>query len=216
MVATGPAVVLGSGQAEDVVDRGAAAAAGIEVARRRSGGGAVWVSDDAIAWIDVVVPRSSALWTDDVIAAFTPVGTAVAAALTGLDPPGLAGESLWVHEGRLDQRRHADLICFAGTGPGEVFVGPHHVPAKVVGISQRRRRDGARFQCAICRSWDAEPLRSVLMAPPPSAQLAALGRGVGAIDGDELAAAVAVALDRAERTASTERPSSMRGDVDLR
>ena len=41
MEASGPAVVLGSTQPEATVDAGAAAAAGLDVVRRRSGGGAV-------------------------------------------------------------------------------------------------------------------------------------------------------------------------------
>ena len=37
------------------------------------------------------------------------------------------------------------LVCFAGVGPGEVLAGGR----KLVGISQRRTRAGARFQCAV-------------------------------------------------------------------
>jgi hypothetical protein len=43
------------------------------------------------------------------------------------------------------------VVCFGGTGPGEVVVGG----AKVVGLSQRRTRDGARFQCSVPLAWDA-------------------------------------------------------------
>ena len=71
---TGPAVVLGSTQSEDVVDRRRAAAAGVAVARRRSGGGAVLVTPEDPAWIDVWVPAGDPLWRDDVGRAFDWLG----------------------------------------------------------------------------------------------------------------------------------------------
>jgi len=40
-------------------------------------------------------------------------------------------------------------VCFASSSPGEVFVGAN----KLVGISQRRGREGARFQCVLYRHW---------------------------------------------------------------
>lgn len=41
------------------------------------------------------------------------------------------------------------VVCFASSSPGEVFVGSN----KLVGISQRRGRKGARFQCVLYRHW---------------------------------------------------------------
>jgi lipoate-protein ligase A len=41
------------------------------------------------------------------------------------------------------------IVCFASSSPGEVFLGAN----KLVGISQRRGRDGARFQCVLYRHW---------------------------------------------------------------
>jgi hypothetical protein len=41
-------------------------------------------------------------------------------------------------------------VCFASAAPGEVFVGDN----KLVGISQRRNREGARFQCVLYRQWN--------------------------------------------------------------
>ncbi len=58
---TAPAVVLGSTQSDDAVDRDAARRAGVDVVRRRSGGGAVWVSPGDPIWIDIVVPRDRSL-----------------------------------------------------------------------------------------------------------------------------------------------------------
>lgn len=167
---TAPAVVLGSTQPASVVDHHAARAAGVEVARRRSGGGAVWVAPGDPLWVDVVVPRGDPLWTDDVGRAFLPIGRAWQRALDAL---GVAGTT--VHEGPLERSPWSALVCFAGLGPGEV----HRDGAKLVGVSQRRTRAGARFQCAVPVRWDPAPLVSVLAGCTDAAGLAGCATGVG-------------------------------------
>ncbi|OWY62056.1 hypothetical protein B7486_60470, partial [cyanobacterium TDX16] len=57
-----PALVLGSRQGDGVVAAGPAQAAGVEVVRRRSGGGAVLLQPDASLWVDLVVPAGDELW----------------------------------------------------------------------------------------------------------------------------------------------------------
>ena len=52
-----PTLVLGSTQRPDAVDADALGRAGIDVAVRRSGGGAVLVEPDGSVWIDVLIPR---------------------------------------------------------------------------------------------------------------------------------------------------------------
>ncbi len=182
---TGPAVVLGSTQSHDVVDHVAAEAAGVAVARRRSGGGAVWVAPGEPIWVDVVIPRDDPLWVDDVGRAFLPVGRAWSRAL---DTMGFVGTT--VHDGALLRTAWSDLVCFSGTGPGEVV----HEGKKVVGISQRRSRAGARFQCAIPRHWDPAPLLSFLHDAPSVDVLATVGAGVGDHDRDALVDAFVRAL----------------------
>ncbi len=63
---TQPAIVLGSSQKDKDVDHAFCAANGIDVVRRRSGGGAVYVHPTESLWIDIVVPRGDALWNDDI------------------------------------------------------------------------------------------------------------------------------------------------------
>ena len=148
-----PAVVLGSTQPLDDVDQPAASAAGFEVVRRRSGGGAVLVEADAMAWVDVVVPRSDPLWDDDVGRAFWWLGEAWAEALSGL---GVAGAQ--VHRGGIVTSPWSAKVCFAGLGPGEVHVEGR----KVVGMAQRRTRHGALFQCAVPLCWEPTRLLGAL------------------------------------------------------
>jgi lipoate---protein ligase len=159
--ATAPALVLGSTQSEELVDRGAAAAAGIEVARRRSGGGVVLVVPGETAWVDVILPAGDTLWDDDIGRAAHWLGRAWQSTLAEL---GVA--STEVHDGPLACGPLGRLVCFATIGAGEVTVpggdGSRDVPRKVVGISQRRTRAAARFQCAAYRRWDPEPLVCLL------------------------------------------------------
>ena len=58
-------------------------------------------------------------------------------------------EGATVHTGAMVCRPWSKLVCFAGLGPGEVSIGER----KAVGISQRRTRLGARFQCALYHRW---------------------------------------------------------------
>jgi lipoate-protein ligase A len=147
---TRPALVLGSTQQESIV---VGDATGLDVVRRRSGGGAVLVEPGRVAWIDVAIGRADPLWDDDVGRAFHWLGDAWAAALRLL---GMAGGT--VHRGGLIRTPLSDLVCFAGLGPGEVTVAG----AKVVGIAQRRTRDGALFQCALPLEWNPGPLAALL------------------------------------------------------
>ena len=54
-----PALVLGSTQRPDIVDAEACRRAGVEVVRRRSGGGLVLLEPGNVVWFDVVVPRGA-------------------------------------------------------------------------------------------------------------------------------------------------------------
>ena len=124
-------------------------ATGVEVVRRRSGGGAVLVEPIGTLWVDVVLPRGDALWDDDVGRAAHWLGDAWAAAI---------GDRAVVHRGAMVRAPLSDAVCFAGLGPGEVTVDGR----KVVGISQRRTREAARFQCVAYERWDAGPLEAAL------------------------------------------------------
>ena len=67
-----------------------------------------------------------------------------------------------VHEGPLACGPVGRLVCFATVGAGEVTAPGGDGPRKVVGISQRRTRAAARFQCAAYRRWDPDPLARLL------------------------------------------------------
>ena len=166
---TGSALVLGSTQPDALVDGDACRRAGVEVVRRRSGGGAVLVAPGHLVWVDVLVPRGDPVWQDDVTASFLWLGEAWAAAL---DEHGVPAS---VHRGGLEPSPWSKEVCFAGRGPGEVLVGE----AKVVGIAQRRARAGARFQCAALLRWDPAAVVGLLHLPARAAdELGAVAAGV--------------------------------------
>ena len=186
-----PAVVIGSGQRpDDVVDLAACAAAGVEVVRRRSGGGVVLLEPGSVAWFDVVVPAAhlrAADVGDDVAASMTWLGWHVASALAAL---GVEGAE--VHRGGMTCSDWCPLVCFAGIGPGEVLVDG----TKLVGISQRRSRPGSRFQCAVHTAWRPAALVALLRADVPVAALPPVA---------EVPAAVAAALPEAVAAALSAR-----------
>ena len=157
---TAPAVVVGSTQGDEAIAPGAR----MEVARRRSGGGAVLVEPGRVVWADVVVPAADPLWEPDVGRATWWLGEAWAAALGDL---GVAGAE--VHRGGLVRSAWSTAVCFAGLGPGEVTADGR----KVVGIAQRRTRDGALFQCAVALAWDPAPLLAALALSPGDREVAA-------------------------------------------
>lgn len=193
-----PAIVVGSSQTVDVLDRAAAERAGFEVSGRRSGGGLVVVEPGSSCWIDVLIRRSHPRWDDDVNRAFGWVGDWWADALTTLGVARVA-----VHRGELIDREYGRAVCFAGLGPGEVVQtspGDEHraatVPRKVVGLSQRRTRDVARFQGLYLRDWDPRPLRTFVRPGvlPDDLDLDAVPAGL--VDGPSPDDVVAAFLDR--------------------
>ena len=205
--ATGPAVVLGSTQAAEVVDVDRAAAAGVAVVRRRSGGGAVLVRPGELVWADVFVPAGDPLWLADVGRATHWLGRTWTDALAALGV-----RASW-HDGPLVSTPWSGLVCFAGLGPGEVQLATGAAGGtgdtgdtggtggKVVGVSQRRTRAGALFQCAALLRWHPDDLLDLLSVDDDrrseaAAELdgAAVGLGVAPTDLED------AFLDRLART----------------
>jgi lipoate---protein ligase len=166
-----PAVVLGSTQSATVIDAARAAAQGIAVARRRSGGGAVLVTPDDPVWIDVWVPVGDRLWNPDVGRAFDWLGDTW---VTALGESGVV--DLAAHRGgTVPCTRWSRLVCFGGVGTGEVVTGDGR---KVVGLAQRRSRGGAWFQGACVLHW--QPARLVGLLALPDSERVAAEVGLGA------------------------------------
>lgn len=178
-VPNGAALVIGSSQSDGDVDVVAARSRGITVHRRRTGGGAVWVHPEDSIWIDVTIPRDDPLWIDDVGMSMLWLGRAWADALQ----PHVGESELVVYPGPFRADRWGAVVCFAGVAPGEVLVGwpggadgSEALGKKLVGISQRRGRDGARFQCVVYRLW--RPDQWIGLLKDPAARSAAMDLAV--------------------------------------
>lgn len=192
----GPALILGSTQPDGLLDRDRAAADGIEVCRRRSGGGLVHLDPVTDCWVDAIVPAGSPLWETDIGRAFHWIGQAWASTIDRALGPG--GPAL-VHLDRTRPGgRNRPLWCFAGLGHGEVTVGA----SKVVGLSQRRTRDWVRLQSLVIGRWpgrrllpylDVDVARTIRGVDPdgidPATVRAGPPPGIGLPDPQTLAAA---------------------------
>lgn len=154
---SGPAVVLGSTQPESSLDAERARSLGLEVARRRSGGGAVVVRPGAVLWITVDLPAGDPLWHDDLGRSFLWLGEVWAAALAAA-----GAEAPEVHRDAPVRTEWSPTLCFAGLGGGEVKVAGR----KAVGLAQRRVREGAMFHCAALLEWDPQESASLAAGAP--------------------------------------------------
>lgn len=185
------AIVLGSRQSAELVDAAQAQSAGLDVARRRSGGGAVLLRPGQMLWVDLLVPPG--VVPDDVRGSMIWLGEVWRDALGEL---GAATDAMTVHRGGLTDTRWAELVCFAGVGPGEIVVGDH----KLMGLSQRRTRHGVRAQCLVHRTNTVIGMRDLFAVDvpreplPDPATLADLG--LGDCTDDEIVEQVRAALGR--------------------
>ena len=158
---TQKAMVLGSRQDESLLNGELCSRDGIEVVRRRSGGGIVFLAPGEHVWLDVVVPRGDVLWSNDVAQASWWLGDVWVQTLNALGKNNVS-----VHHESLSSDQWGDLLCFAGVGPGEVVQRNDESLSKLVGISQRRTRDYARFQCTIYSKWNPRDVEMYVMNTP--------------------------------------------------
>jgi lipoate-protein ligase A len=185
-----PTLVLGSTQARESVDDARLTSTGTALVRRRSGGGAVLLVPGEATWLEVVVGRDHRRWDDDVSRSFHWLGDVFGEVLTA------AGETaVEVHRGALVRSPWSDVACLAGLGSGEVTVAGK----KVVGLSQRRTRAGARFQCVVVGRVQPEALAGLLRLEGSERaalvdHLHAAVAGVPGLDPATLAAEVARAV----------------------
>jgi lipoate-protein ligase A len=155
---TDKAVVLGSRQSPDLVDREACRRHGLDVVRRRSGGGVVLVLPPDLLWVDLVLPHGIA--PDDVRGSMVWAGRLWREALAAVVPD---ASTLAVNELPGPATAWSELVCFAGIGAGEVLLGGR----KLVGLSQRRTRLGLRIQALVHLAPPAIDVAELLRAPLP-------------------------------------------------
>jgi lipoate---protein ligase len=146
-------LVLGSAQSVDLLDE--SRLDDVALRRRRGGGGLVLLQPDDL-WIDWWIPANDPRWRSDVHASSRMAGQWWADVLGPL----VHGE-VAVHDGPLEGDRAYRLVCFAGRGPGEVFVDDK----KAVGVTQWRVREGIFLSTVMHAHASAEVLRYLKDVP---------------------------------------------------
>ena len=150
---TRPTLVLGSAQSSEILD--AQRLGEVPLRRRRGGGGLVFLRPDDL-WIDWWIPADDPRWRADVHASSTLAGQWWADALRTF----VRGE-ITVHEGPLEGDVAYRLVCFAGRGPGEVFIDG----VKAVGVTQWRVREGVFVSTVMHAHESTEVLRFLKEVP---------------------------------------------------
>jgi lipoate---protein ligase len=152
------AIVVGRGQVGTFTEDHKLA-----VLTRFSGGSAVLLDADILC-LDVLLPAGHPFLDGDLGTIFARIGGAWGHALRSLGVPAV---TVW--DGPATARRrgtaHEQLlaaICYATLGRGEVLAGGR----KLVGLAQRRRRQGALVQCGLLRRWQPARLLQALGADP--------------------------------------------------
>ncbi len=144
-------IVLGSTQDLSVIR----SREGLSVRRRRGGGGAVLLQPGDV-WIDWWIPSNDERWDLDVRDSAYRCGRWWLQALKSR-----SDGDFRIHEGSTDVDPNFAVACFAGKGPGEVFLSER----KVVGITQWRVREGTLLSSVLHARASGE-LVDFLVAPP--------------------------------------------------
>jgi lipoate-protein ligase A len=148
-----PTFVLGGSQSLDVLDYQRRQR--VVLRRRRGGGGVVMLQPDDV-WIDWWLPADDTRWSSDVYVTSNRVGEwwrhALAARLES---------EVHVHQGALEGDRAWRVACFAGRGPGEIFVDER----KAVGVTQWRVREGV-FVSSVLHAHSSRALLDLLFTVP--------------------------------------------------
>ena len=154
-----PALVLGNGQPEAVVDLGACGASSVEVLRRTSGGTAV-LADEHLLSMEVALPIGHPLASGDIVHGYQWIGELFAQTLQVLGVP--EARAIPSEEVRsLPAIARDDPIrwaCYGTLSPFEPVVGLR----KAVGLCQVRRRAAMLYQVGIYLSWRPEALVALL------------------------------------------------------
>jgi lipoate---protein ligase len=170
-----PTLVLGSSQSTAMLHLGRLGA--IPLRRRRGGGGMVLLQPDDL-WIDWWIPVDDPRWRFDVRESSVAVGRwwrdELASRLSAV---------VELHEGPLEGDAEHRVVCFAGRGPGEVFVDGR----KAVGLTQWRVREGM-FVSTVLPAHDSRSVLDLLREVPAGLESALAHQTLTslALDADEL------------------------------
>jgi lipoate---protein ligase len=168
-----PTLILGVFQPPEVINEAAAAARGVPLVRRRSGGTGVLAGPPLLS-LDIALPPGHRLALPDVTESYHWLGRAWLATMEALGVRGarlvpIAEVRAAPHrplrrlpDGPIPDEDLVRLACFGALSPYEVAIGPR----KLVGFSQVRRRAGLLLQVGLPLTWEADLLAALLAARP--------------------------------------------------
>ncbi|MHB8379600.1 MAG: hypothetical protein ACYDB2_06755 [Acidimicrobiales bacterium] len=151
--ASQPTLVLGGSQSSDVID---VTKLGPTLLRRRRGGGGLVLLRPDDLWIDWWIPQGDSRWSKDVHVSSIQAGTWWANVIRAV-----TSGTVTVHEGGLEGETAFRVVCFAGRGPGEVFVDGR----KTVGLTQWRVREGVFLSTVLHAEATSDVLDYVAFVP---------------------------------------------------
>lgn len=174
-----PTFVLGGSQSFEVLDVDRRQR--VALRRRRGGGGLVMLQPDDV-WIDWWLPAHDHRWSSDVHVTSSRVGEWWREVLASRVEPEVS-----LHRASLEGERSWRVACFAGRGPGEVFVAGR----KAVGVTQWRVREGV-FVSSVLHAHPSDGILEIL-AEVPDGLAGALGHHTLetlGLDGDDVTSAL--------------------------
>jgi lipoate-protein ligase A len=148
-----PTLVLGGSQSLEVIDTTRLGTT--PLVRRRGGGGLVFLQPDDL-WVDWWIPNNDARWSHDVYKSSLMIGEWWREFLRHY-----VAADIVVHTGSLEGALAFRLVCFAGRGPGEVFVDGR----KAVGVTQWRVREGI-FLSSVVHAHESAAILEFLRSVP--------------------------------------------------
>jgi lipoate-protein ligase A len=154
-----PTLVLGGNQSRDVLN--ADRVRSLALRRRKGGGGLVLLQPDDL-WVDWWIPGNDPRWSSDVRRNAITAGHWWHDVLVST----ISGE-VSVHEGPLVGEPVHRVVCFAGRGPGEIFVAGR----KAVGVTQWRVREGV-FLSSVLHAEGSSDVISLLAEVPEGLAMA--------------------------------------------
>ncbi len=150
-----PALILGSNQDGTVFDERTLLDSKVEIARRKSGGSAVYVSPLDFYWLNVNIPSSKNSHHFDIRKTCVAVGRSIFRSLE--DELKDVGRCFHLNE-TFNVNLPGKIYCFFSKGPGEIFFNE----AKCVGLSMRTSKYGSTAQIGIYRKFDTEMHKKIL------------------------------------------------------